>query len=92
MRSPRICEDITHFVFCKIFLERKDTITYVICTFTFDTFYFTFDSIIYVVITHITAYSALFLSQKYPSRNSSGISVQLVVKLVIVVSAIVFCV
>ena len=75
MRLPHTREDITHFVFCKIFLERKDTITYAIHIFTFDTFYFTFDSIIYIVITHITAYSALFHRQKYPSHNSSGISV-----------------
>lgn len=38
MRLSHTREDITHFVFCEIFLERKDTITYAIYIFTFDTF------------------------------------------------------
>ena len=94
MRSPRVYEDITHFLFLKIFSKCKNTITSPFYLFTFDTFCFTFDSIIYLCIIHLyTGFGYIFtITNRYPSHNSSGISVQLVVKLVIVISAIGFCV
>ena len=52
-------------------------------------FFFNFDSIIYLGIIHLyTVLDIFLLCQQNMSNNSSGISVQLVVKIVIVVSAV----